>query len=186
MVKQHCSEARNVKGYFGFFQLHIQLRRLCNHGSHQGPISQVSWFEDPEVAFELLQQRGCSKCAYCKVDITGLNLLQDTLSGKFTPCGHLLCFECFPRYRQELKKDDREPSLRCPLCHQKLPVSYLGNDRESSCLANSSSHSVGTYFRESGISSKVLALVKDIKQSETEGKRYVSCLNKQNVCMTAV
>jgi SWI/SNF-related matrix-associated actin-dependent regulator of chromatin subfamily A3 len=178
-VRQHCSEARNVKGYFGFFQLHIQLRRLCNHGSHQRPISQVPWFEDPEVTFELLQQKGHSTCTYCKIVVTGVNHLQDNLSGRLTPCGHLLCFECFPRYQQELKNNDGIGLLRCPLCPQKLPANYMANDCNSSGHVNSSSPSTGAYFRERGISSKVLALVNDIGQNKTEGKRYVTCHNKK-------
>lgn len=173
MIKQHCSEARNVKGYFGFFQLNIQLRRLCNHGSHQRPISQVSLFEDPEVVFELLQQRRQCKCAYCKIAITGLNHLLDSSSGHLTPCGHLLCIGCFPRYQRELKKEEGKSSLRCSLCPQKLPISYSAKDHMNSGHTSSSPTPTGMYFRESGISSKVLALVSDIEQSETEGKRYI-------------
>lgn len=38
-IKQHDSRERNSKNYFGVFQLQLQLRRLCNHGTFQKAFS---------------------------------------------------------------------------------------------------------------------------------------------------
>ena len=108
-----------------------------------------------------------------KIAVTGLNHLQDNFSADLTPCGHLLCFECVPRYRQALKNDNRRGSLQCPLCPHKIPTNHLTNDRSSPGTHKSSAASTDAYFKDSGMSSKVLALVNDIKQSQAEGKRYV-------------
>ncbi|TGO44700.1 hypothetical protein BCON_0473g00070 [Botryotinia convoluta] len=74
-VKQQDSQGRNKKGYFGIFQLQLQLRRLCNHGTFLKRCSSISQTDtqfDPEQALGLLQEQKESRCHYCNVEIEGL------------------------------------------------------------------------------------------------------------------
>lgn len=97
-VKLQDSQARNTKGYFGIFQLQLQLRRLCNHGTFQRPFSHTSE-EDisfDQEAFAHLHKTGKAKCTSFQVSITGLNGIEEQCGGSFTVCGHLPCSNCVP------------------------------------------------------------------------------------------
>ena len=74
-VKQHESQARNKKDFFGMFQLQLQLRRLCNHGTFQKTQSKALAEDiqfEPEQAFELLHEEKMAKCTYCNVAVRGV------------------------------------------------------------------------------------------------------------------
>lgn len=171
-VKQHDSHDRNTKGYFGIFQLQLQLRRLCNHGTFQKSFSQISGDEtpfDPEEALALLKGRGEGKCVYCNIVVTGLKDIEDKVSGKFTFCGHLLCSGCLPRFEKGLNTG--ESTLRCPLCLRNISRDFLASEENISEGAGSNPKTALRYFEERGVSSKLSSLVRDLKQNTTEGKR---------------
>ncbi|TVY27092.1 DNA repair protein RAD5A [Lachnellula hyalina] len=176
-IKQHDSHDRNTKGYFGIFQLQLQLRRLCNHGTFQRSFSHISAEGasfDPEEALALLKERGEGKCAYCNTHVTGLKDIEDIVSGKFTVCGHLLCSGCLPRFEEGLKTG--KSTSRCPLCLRDISRKFLASDEEIAEGAGSNLKTELRYFEERGVSSKLSSLVMDLKQNTTEGKSIVfSC-----------
>ncbi|TVY78219.1 DNA repair protein RAD5A [Lachnellula suecica] len=171
-IKQHDSQARNAKGYFGIFQLQLQLRRLCNHGTFQKSFSRISGDEvafDPEEAFAHLQKRGDAKCSYCTNVVTGLKDIEEKVGGIFTICGHLLCASCIPRYEAGLKTSDS--NFRCPLCLRTITKDFLVKEKGATVENASEPRAKSNYFEESGISSKLSALIGDLKGNATEGKR---------------
>ncbi|KAF7918224.1 uncharacterized protein EAE98_009836 [Botrytis deweyae] len=176
-VKQQDSQGRNQKGYFGIFQLQLQLRRLCNHGTFLkrcSSISQTDTHFDPEQALELLQEKNESRCHYCNVGIEGLGS-SVIHRGRFTTCGHLLCFDCVSIYRNSLITDKDDIHSRCSICSQPVInnacfADEVGNKRKAHSLTTSSK------FESTGIASKMKELLKDINRNQTGGKSIIfSC-----------
>jgi SWI/SNF-related matrix-associated actin-dependent regulator of chromatin subfamily A3 len=174
-VKQHDSQARNKKDFFGMFQLQLQLRRLCNHGTFQkalctSPAEDIQF--DPEQAFELLQEKKMTKCTYCNVLVGGIKGIEDKRSGSFSVCGHLFCSGCVPKYEAAFRSVP-DTGRQCPLCMRKVSencIIHYGHHMEGVRTILSS-----TLFPLDGnsISSKVTALINDLKANANEGKRLV-------------
>jgi len=172
-VKQHDSQARNSKDFFGMFQLQLQLRRLCNHGTFQKALSKspAEDFQfDPEQAFEFLQERGLAKCTYCNVVVGGIKRIEDKCSGSFTVCGHLFCSKCVPEYKAALRSI-ASSSRQCSLCMRKVPENCIAEcDLDTEGIRTILSPTLFP-FDGSSISSKVTTLVNDLKANDAEGKR---------------
>ncbi len=173
-VKEHDGRGQNSKDFFGIFQLQLQLRRLCNHGTFpkslsRFPIEDIQF--DPEQAFELLREKGMTQCAYCNLVIEGINEIEDEQSGSFTVCGHLLCAECAPKYKVELR-DIPGTGYQCSLCMRKVPENFIAGS--SLDIEENRSNLPPTLFPfdDNSISSKVNALINDLIINTNEGKRY--------------
>jgi SNF2 family DNA or RNA helicase len=174
-VKQHDSQARNKKDFFGMFQLQLQLRRLCNHGTFQNALSSSPAEDiqfDPEQAFELLQEKKMTKCTYCNVVVSGIKGIEDKRSGSFSVCGHLFCSGCVPKYEAAFRSVPGT-GRQCPLCLRKV---------SENCIVHYGYHVNGARtilspilfpLDVSSISSKVTALINDLKANDNEGKRSV-------------
>ncbi|KAF4624033.1 hypothetical protein G7Y89_g14142 [Cudoniella acicularis] len=177
-IKQLGGQDRNAKGYYGIFQLQLQLRRLCNHGTFQKlssktPGKHVAF--DPEQALLFLQEKREAKCHYCRFEVTGLKGLEERSSGHFTTCGHLICSNCLPRYKKELITG-ADSRIRCSVCNEIVTEKYLASSGFDDGETNSNAASSRELFEETGISSKISALLKDLKYNPTEGKSIVfSC-----------
>ena len=157
------------------FQLQLQLRRLCNHGTFQkalctSPAEDIQF--DPEQAFELLQEKKMTKCTYCNVLVGGIKGIEDKRSGSFSVCGHLFCSGCVPKYEAAFRSVP-DTGRQCPLCMRKVSencIIHYGHHMEGVRTILSS-----TLFPLDGnsISSKVTALINDLKANANEGKRLV-------------
>ncbi|KAI9644158.1 hypothetical protein NHQ30_007511 [Ciborinia camelliae] len=176
-MKQQDSQARNKKGYYGIFQLQLQLRRLCNHGTFLKKGSSISKTDsqfDPEQALGLLQEKNISRCHYCEVEITGLDP-GVTCRGRFTNCGHLLCFGCISRYENSLISDKDNVYSSCSICNQQVTNDACFADEVGS-ICETHLLPVPKKIESTGISSKMKELLKDIRQNQTEGKSIIfSC-----------
>jgi SWI/SNF-related matrix-associated actin-dependent regulator of chromatin subfamily A3 len=172
-IKQGDNQARKDKGYIGIFHLQLQLRRLCNHGTFQKSFLRVSDDDiqfDPEEALALLQSRGHAKCTYCNIEVTDLKVIEDKCNGYFTVCGHLLCTACLSHYEKNLHRVG-EFGLRCSVCMKKVTKDFLAGEKTTLDEAENRPASF-SYFEDNGVSSKVAALISDIKTSRSNGKRY--------------
>lgn len=176
-IKLQDSRDRNSKNYFGVFQLQLQLRRLCNHGTFQKAPTESSLedlrFEQRQL-FSLLPDTGVKCCLMCKGSIETFGSGQNSSSGIFTPCGHLLCFHCFPRYKANILRTSGA-SDRCSLCKGKLAGRYDGTQWIDA--AGTAELPLDSAYRqesedESGISSKTEALVHEIRNVPNGGKRH--------------
>jgi SNF2 family DNA or RNA helicase len=161
------------KGYLGVFQLQLQLRRLCNHGTFQKPSLSVEEF-DPEQAITYLKKQKIAKCEVCSTTVTGIHNIEEQQSGSFTTCGHLLCSKCAPKMKEALQKvEGRDGCLQCSLCPETIFGGYLvDEDVSAKSTKNGSKHlSAWQYFDKGGCSTKISAVIADIEQHKTEGKR---------------
>jgi hypothetical protein len=177
MMKQSKLHPKNKKGNLGVFQLQLQLRRLCNHGTFQKLSLDAEDF-DPEQAISQLRRNKEANCEVCCIKISyirGIGL-QARRSGSFTVCGHLCCMKCIPTLTQALHKiDDKDRSFKCSLCFSTIQGEYFVVDE-----AFAKHHKAGSkilspwqYFDKSGCSTKVSAIIKDLEESKTDGKRQV-------------
>jgi SNF2-related domain len=171
MINQHHMQPQS-RGYLGAFQLQLQLRRLCNHGTFQKS-SQVDEF-DPEQALAALRGQKLARCDVCGIDVTGIHGIEEQRSGSFTICGHLLCSKCVPKMKLALQTTDgRDGSLKCSLCPETISGEYIITEGAPPKLPKNGSKrfSAWQYFNKDGCSTKVFAVVADIEQHMTEEKR---------------
>ncbi|KAH9212709.1 SNF2 family N-terminal domain-containing protein [Leptodontidium sp. 2 PMI_412] len=186
-IKQHDSRDRNSKDYFGVFQLQLQLRRLCNHGTFQKSVAGTSPEDlrfDQRQLFSLLPDTGMRACLMCKDLIKAVGSSKISGSGSFTPCGHLLCLGCFPQYTAEALKVSRT-SDRCPLCKAKLGSQYA----ETQWIESPEPSAALSFCKENidrnCTSSKIEALVREIRSSPNEGKSIVFSCWTRSLDLTA-
>ncbi|KAH8800403.1 SNF2 family N-terminal domain-containing protein [Xylogone sp. PMI_703] len=177
LINQNSLQPQN-RGYLGVFQLQLQLRRLCNHGTFQKPSLGSEEF-DPDQAMSLLRKHKRAKCDSCGIKITGIHGIEEQKNGSFTVCGHLLCSSCIPKMKQALRKVDGENSHpQCSLCSETIFAEYIMTEEASSASsARVGRHlSAWQYFDKDGCSTKVSAVVTDIEQNKTDSKSIVfSC-----------
>lgn len=174
LINQNRSQPQK-RGYLGVFQLQLQLRRLCNHGTFQKASLGVDEF-DPDQAISLLKKHKQAKRDSCSIKVTGIHGIEEQRNGSFTICGHLLCWRCIPKVKQMLQKiDGPNPHLQCPFCHETIFGEYIMTEEASSGSLKSRDKGLSAwqYFAKDGCSTKVSALIADIEENKTEGKRYI-------------
>lgn len=166
---------------FGLFQAQLQLRILCNHGTWQ---KLFSWkkrdlMEEEEAWVSEAGLNAEATCAGCKQPrpILGSNRIYHQFIEK---CSHILCAEC-------LEDCGGESVISCPLCKRfrksgtaTEPLSphesdsdedILMGDGEDSSPAQSKKRD-DAYFNFQGHSTKMEALVNDVKVDLQTTKRY--------------
>jgi SNF2 family DNA or RNA helicase len=173
MINQNRLQPQN-KGCLGVFQLQLQLRRLCNHGTFQKSSVGVEDF-DPEQAIAHLRKLKQARCEVCNGHVTGIHGIEEQRSGSFTMCGHLLCSKCIPKMKGALQKiNGRDGCLKCSLCPETIFGEYLVTEEASSKPSrsvNNKTLSAWQYFDKDGCSTKISAVVAEIEQHKAEGKR---------------
>jgi len=166
---------------FGLFQAQLQLRILCNHGTWQ---KMFSWEKKLDLleAQEALVGAGLEvkeTCAGCKQPrpILGSNRMHNEFAEK---CSHILCSEC-------LEDCGGENITHCPLCRRFTRAKdltesssphdsdgdqdILMEDAADQSTAQSKRRDDG-YFNAQGHSTKMEALVSDVKEDLHTTKRY--------------
>ncbi|KAK5993833.1 SMARCA3-like protein [Cladobotryum mycophilum] len=133
-LKHQVGEYENDK-YFGLFQIHLQLRLLCNHGTHQSPLS---WKN---------QKRDSREAVLAEVGLNAERLDFDE------NCKHIICADCL----EDLEKGQGETLKHCPLCK---PMDVVMQDRDGSADSEPTDDS---YFNPDGHSTKMRALIEDVK-----------------------
>lgn len=155
------NESMNSKR-FGIFQAQLQLRLLCNHGTFQ---HQFHWArarnllderEDALTWSSLDWSNGEGACSSCHqliptIDLDAACKLQDR-------CTHMLCQEC----RQGI-------GGQCPLCQ----VTALGQRGQKHGGSSRMQQAREAYFQHTGHSSKMNALIQELRESDPQDKWYV-------------
>lgn len=153
------------KSKFGMFQIQLQLRILCNHGTYQQPFSwtQRSLLDEREDAFCSIGGNGEVHCSACRqpLPMLGSNDLYRTYQGS---CAHVVCKECADQ-NELISGIVFDTNAKCPLCavsgvHTSvtLPEALLQKRNDS-------------YLRQEGYSSKMMALISDIQVDLWQSKR---------------
>ena len=153
---------RNQNGVFdqkstlGMFQVQLQLRIICNHGTWQQPFSwssrKLHLLDEREALEASLGQDGEITCSACRQIMP---LFSGSMFHRYTEhCRHVLCSECV---QQGISNDQEKLPSQCPLCAPLWTPSH-GSEED-------------TYFRESGRSSKMDALMNDVLPDVLSTKR---------------
>ncbi|KAL2808194.1 SNF2 family N-terminal domain-containing protein [Aspergillus granulosus] len=162
LLAQQAGEYREKASTFGTFQIWLQLRSFCNHGTYQ---PRFSWAKRNLVADEMdavrsLTRDSWDRCLTCRepLPIT----VQDRRSRYVENCKHILCENC-SKGGIISRGPGADGRLHCPVCES------LGrsSDREAT---------QDNYLLGEGYSSKMQALVKDVKKDLESRKSIIfSC-----------
>ena len=180
-IHQEVMVEKSRKSYLGIFQLQLQLRRICNHGTLLRACTGISRDVpfDPEEAIAVLQDTTDAACAYCGFKSANTPAAKNR-NEYLTTCGHLLCSECVATFEEALSTSAISAQvesirLQCPLCPKKLTKDYLLQSKSSRSkkedrVPENDSHSAN--FDSNGFSTKISAMIEDIKENKTKGKGY--------------
>ncbi|KAL6904139.1 SNF2 family N-terminal domain-containing protein [Trichoderma evansii] len=177
LMRMICHRVGEVdkSSHFGLFQMNLQMRLLCNHGTYQQPFSwrRRSYQDEREAAISALGQNSEISCSGCQspMPILGSSWLRSDYNKR---CNHVLCSECI----------EQSGSLAgCPVCLLTLGSDMMGNNASANSedvpdwpakdkLGNNDDH----YFHREGHSTKMKALIEDVEKDLNETKSIIfSC-----------
>ncbi|KAH8123686.1 hypothetical protein FP744_10005786 [Trichoderma asperellum] len=176
LMRMICHRVGEVdkSSHFGLFQMNLQMRLLCNHGTYQQPFSwrRRSYQDEREAAISALGHNSEISCSGCQspMPILGSSWLRSDYNKH---CNHALCSECI---------EESGRLAGCPVC-----VLTLGPDTMGNNVSNSedvpdwpAKDNVGNnddyYFHKEGHSTKMKALIKDVERDLNETKSIIfSC-----------
>ncbi|KAH7348114.1 SNF2 family N-terminal domain-containing protein [Pyrenochaeta sp. MPI-SDFR-AT-0127] len=154
------------KSTLGMFQVQLQLRILCNHGTWQQPFSwnrrKLHLLDEREAMEASLGKDGEVTCSSCRQTMPLVNT-GSTFRRYTEHCRHVLCSECL---EQSMTSGQENYPSNCPLCSTlwTAPVQTPSTD-----------HTLqeDMYFRAEGRSSKMEALMRDVMTDISITKRSV-------------
>ncbi|KAJ0423898.1 SNF2 family N-terminal domain-containing protein [Aspergillus carlsbadensis] len=160
LIAQQAGEYKERASSFGTFQIWLQLRSFCNHGTFQ---PRFSWAKRNLVADEMdsvrsLTRDSWDRCLTCRevLPITG----RDDKNRFVENCKHVLCENCSKGASRGPREDER---VHCPVCES------LGRFGEGEDTRDS-------YLLLQGFSSKMQALVEDVRRDlDTTRSIIFSC-----------
>lgn len=143
---QQPSEYKERASAFGMFQIFLQLRSFCNHGTYQ---PRFSWakrnFLDQEADdVRSLTRTSWDRCLGCRQPLPIITREQSQYVEK---CGHVLCEDCC-KGSNRVRADGRK---HCPLC-ESLRNPHWNNAHDSG------------FLHKEGYSSKMQALIEDVQK----------------------
>ncbi|KAH7136885.1 SNF2 family N-terminal domain-containing protein [Dactylonectria estremocensis] len=183
-IRQQVGE-HDIRNKFGLFQAHLQLRILCNHGTHQKLFawkrkSQSVQDEKEAILAELglNAERICAGCGQPRPIINSNNAQSDFVE----KCAHILCRDCLDGL--DGSQAATGPLKHCPLCDMSrkslrktatslLSTGVVDNSRDVVMRDIDGDEDDDAYFNLEGYSKKMTALVQDVK--ETLGDIIFSC-----------
>jgi SWI/SNF-related matrix-associated actin-dependent regulator of chromatin subfamily A3 len=162
---------------FGLFQAHLQLRILCNHGTFQKPFSwkKRDLRDEREALVGDLGPGSEYNCSACSQPYSILA----TRNNFVEQCQHVLCHDCI----EDLSglPDADQNITHCPLCQRFQSRSGLGDAPgvEHDVLMGDDpidkmgqqNHKHADYFRDIGFSTKIHALMTDVKQALLDDRK---------------
>ncbi|KAM0263536.1 hypothetical protein ACHAQJ_001155 [Trichoderma viride] len=185
MIRHRVGEIEK-SSHFGLFQVNLQMRLLCNHGTFQRPFSwrRRSYYQDErEAASSALGQNIEITCSGCQLPMPILG--SSRLGNGSYGCNHVICSECI---EESSSQTEGEQTQRCPVCVSFLGPAMIENGGSTGCgdvqdwPANEKAGGGDDYyFRNEGLSTKMQALIKDVKVDLDKTKRYIPLLlEKEN------
>ncbi|CAF3557385.1 unnamed protein product [Fusarium graminearum] len=153
---------------FGMFQMWLQLRIVCNHGTYQKLFSwhRRNLLEEREAIVGTAGQYGEMLCVGCEQPMPVLG--HDWSKKMFEDgCSHVLCTKCIEDSQfSELKISQR----RCPVCVRWYQAPSPAGDEEDGTSRRKRKRNATTkddhehYFNAEGHSTKIRALVEDVRK----------------------
>ncbi|RFU78514.1 snf2 family domain-containing [Trichoderma arundinaceum] len=177
MIRHRVGEIEE-SSKFGLFQVQLQMRLLCNHGTFQQPFSwrrRASYRSRCETAIPALGQNSHITCSGCDVPMP--IIVSSRRNGSYDQCAHVLCSECF---EQSSMLGGGGQIHQCPLCARRPRAAMIEdgamtdgeNTHDCPATENAGGYDVD-YFSNGGHSTKMQTLVEDIKEDLSETKRYL-------------
>ncbi|KAL4918898.1 SNF2 family N-terminal domain-containing protein [Aspergillus aurantiobrunneus] len=148
-IIQQAGEYNERASTFGMFQVFLQLRSFCNHGTYQ---PRFSWakrnlLDEEADSVRSLTRNSLDRCLGCRQPLPVV--ARDCRPKYAEKCGHVLCDECCKGSSDGNPGSDGR--LHCPLCESvRRPNSDDTHDN---------------YLLSEGYSSKMQALIADVQQN---------------------
>jgi SWI/SNF-related matrix-associated actin-dependent regulator of chromatin subfamily A3 len=159
---RHQHGVFDQKSTLGMFQVQLQLRIICNHGTWQQPFSwsrrKLHLLDEREAMEASLGREGEKTCSACRQTMPLFGT--GSFFHQYEECRHVLCSECVEESKPQ--GQDNLPT-RCPLC------SSLWNASNNHHSKHASQEDM--YFRHEGRSSKMDMLMKDVMTNVFTTKR---------------
>lgn len=160
---------------FGTFQLWLQLRIVCNHGTYQKLFSwhRRNLLDEREATIGYLCQYGEITCVGCESPMPVLG--HDWSKKMFKDeCSHVLCKQCIDDANFSESSASQE---RCPVCVRWYQAPSASEDDEDTSRKKRKRTSATNddhehYFNNEGHSTKIRALVEDVQKDLWTTKRY--------------
>jgi SWI/SNF-related matrix-associated actin-dependent regulator of chromatin subfamily A3 len=161
---RHQNGVFDSKSTLGMFQVQLQLRILCNHGTWQQPFSwnrrKLHLLDEREAVEASLGREGEVTCSGCRQTMPLFGT--GTQFRRYAECRHVLCSECVEE--SSTQGQDALPT-RCPLC---VPLW----DASKTTHRSKQTSQEDMYFRSDGRSSKMDMLMADVLANVLTTKRY--------------
>ncbi|KAF9695170.1 hypothetical protein EKO04_006891 [Ascochyta lentis] len=157
----------------GMFQIQLQLRILCNHGTWQQLFSwgrrKLYLLDEREAKDADVGSDGEATCSACRqtMPLFGIGSMFRRYEEN---CRHVLCSECL---EQSTEGDEDHLPTSCPLC------TSLWNSSKNVRRPKGQSQE-DMYFRANGKSSKMEALISDVMEDISTTKRQLY-LSRENL-----
>lgn len=158
---------------FGIFQANLQLRIMCNHGTFQQPFSwqnERSLRDIKEAWVSTVGGNAQVNCDGCSqpMPVLGSNKVYNDFAEK---CNHVLCLECLDD--ATLVEGPERVRKHCPLCkvfhREAVDVEMVDGSQQSH--GDDGELDDFDYFRPGGYSTKMNALISDVRFNVQETKR---------------
>lgn len=157
------AEVYDQNSTLGMFQIQLQLRILCNHGTWQQPFSwnrrKLHLLDEREAVEASLGRDGEATCSACRQTMPLFGTGSEFR--RYAECKHILCSECV---EQSTPVGQDQLPRGCQLCS-----SLWGPSSQKHRIKQTSQEDM--YFRGEGKSSKVEALMRDVVQHVWQTKR---------------
>jgi SWI/SNF-related matrix-associated actin-dependent regulator of chromatin subfamily A3 len=160
---KHQHGVIDQKSTLGMFQVQLQLRIICNHGTWQQSFSwsrrKLHLLDEREAMEASLGREGEKTCSACRntMPLFGTG----SFFSQYDECRHVLCSECV---EQSKPQGQDGSSNKCPLCS-----SLWHADTKNHRSKHSSQEDM--YFRPEGRSSKMDQLMADVMNNIWTTKR---------------
>jgi SWI/SNF-related matrix-associated actin-dependent regulator of chromatin subfamily A3 len=172
----HRSSQQYAKFPFGKFQIQLQLRILCNHGTFQRPFE---WGQDDaqtrrEEAMNSIGKDGEIRCARCH-ERTLILETNCAASRQSQTCAHVFCDECVSQMAEEPSAPTQ--IFSCPYCAAHSDRIRPSAQGRQSVLFN---RPASLMFDDSGYSAKMEKLMGHVVDRLSSTKRWV---NSTSLCL---
>ncbi|KAJ4122735.1 hypothetical protein NW768_010176 [Fusarium equiseti] len=152
---------------FGMFQMWLQLRIVCNHGTYQKLFSwhRRNLLDEREATIGSVGQYGEISCVGCEQPMPVLG--HDWSKKMFEDgCSHVLCKQCI---EDSNFSESPASQRRCPVCVRWYQAPSASEDDEDSSRkkrkrASATNDDHEHYFNSEGHSTKLRALVEDVQK----------------------
>jgi SWI/SNF-related matrix-associated actin-dependent regulator of chromatin subfamily A3 len=150
----------SVLSRFGMFQIQLQLRILCNHGTwqHQFHWARGNRLDEQEDALASIEYAGETRCSACR-QLVPLIDTNSVYNRSASNCKHVICSDCFEGHESGIENGSTK---QCPQCIASGIFVQKKHGEDSG---------FETYFQPQGYSSKMEALISDLSRDIGTTKR---------------